>query len=89
MRATPLFWRRPPDRPGPKDAPFLDLSVRDGDWKPLCMCVGLSLQLYDLRRDVGQSKNLAALHPDRVATMTKVLRTGHTRMPGDTPQPPR
>ena len=30
-RTKPLFWIRPPDRPGPANDPFPDLSVRDGD----------------------------------------------------------
>ena len=42
IRTAPIFWRRPPDRPGPKQNPFPDLSMRQGDWKLLCMFDGSS-----------------------------------------------
>ncbi|MFK8110810.1 MAG: arylsulfatase [Rubripirellula sp.] len=66
-------------------------AVRDGDWKLcLCPGSGgwshprpgradLSalprFQLYDLANDPGETNNLEAEHPDRVAKMKKMLRT--------------
>jgi arylsulfatase A-like enzyme len=32
-RRKPIFWRRPPDRPGTKQQPNPDLAARDGKWK--------------------------------------------------------
>ena len=53
VRFRPLFWIRPPDRPGPANDPFPDLSVRDGDWKLLINEDGSKPQLYDLPKDIG------------------------------------
>ncbi|MDQ2688355.1 MAG: sulfatase-like hydrolase/transferase, partial [Armatimonadota bacterium] len=53
-RTKPLFWIRPPDRPGPADHPKVrwpDLAVREGDWK-LCLWEdGTHPQLYNLATD--------------------------------------
>src|SRR4029079_9921834 len=85
--APPLFWRRPPDRPGTKEAPFPDLAMRDGDWKLLCMTDGSAPELYDLATDPGEAHNLAGEHPDRVAAMTKRLLDWNATMPKDHPEP--
>jgi arylsulfatase A-like enzyme len=71
VRATPLFWLRPPDRPGPAGDPFPDLAVREGDWKLLVNEDGGSPQLYDLSRDPGEATNLAARKPDVVERLKK------------------
>jgi arylsulfatase A len=63
-------------------------AIRDGQWK-LCLCPGSGgwspprpqddtsdlpdVQLYDLAADPGETTNLAATHPDRVAAMTAML----------------
>jgi uncharacterized sulfatase len=59
VRTKPLFWIRPPDRPGPKGDKWPDLAVRIGDWKLLVMEDGSGSQLYDVSRDPGESHNLA------------------------------
>jgi uncharacterized sulfatase len=65
-RKQPLFWNRPPDRPGPEQDRWPDLAVREGDWKLLVMSDGSRPQLYDLRQDPRETRNLAAQHPHRV-----------------------
>jgi arylsulfatase A-like enzyme len=92
IRQTPIFWRRPTDRPGTAADPFPDLSMRDGDWKFLCMLDGSSPQLYDLKSDIGEKKNLAAREPDRVKKMTAAALAWNATMPVnklDKPRPPQ
>lgn len=60
VREKPLFWLRPPDRPGREDAPWPDLAVREGDWKLLVMENGSTPQLYNLAADPGEANNLAS-----------------------------
>ncbi len=66
-------------------------AIRDGEWKlALCPgsggwspprpgkddTTGLpDFQLYNLKSDPGETKNLVAQHPDRVATMKAALET--------------
>jgi arylsulfatase A-like enzyme len=54
-----MFWR------------FIDQwAVRSGDWK-LVLAHGGSQrpELYDLAADIGEQKDLAATHPERVAEL--------------------
>jgi arylsulfatase A-like enzyme len=69
----PLFWSRPPDRPGDKSEPWPDLAVRDGDLKLLAMQNGSRAQLYDLANDPGETHNLAAEKPDALHQLTRKL----------------
>ena len=53
-------------------------SVRQGDWKLICYFHDGSQQenryeLYNLRDDLGESKNLAATQPSRVKALTTLL----------------
>jgi len=73
-RQSPIFWRRPPDRPGPDNARWPDLAMRSGDWKFLMQCDGSTPQLYDLKSDPSERRNRAAEHPDLIETFRKQLR---------------
>jgi uncharacterized sulfatase len=72
-RTKPLFWNRPPDRPGEKGEKWPDLSVRDGDYKLLLMEDGSGVQLYDLAKDPAETRNLASQKPEVVQRLTKGL----------------
>ena len=63
-RRQALFWKRPPDRPGPPGGRFPDLAVREGKWKLLTRHDGAEPQLYDLDSDPQESKNLTAEQPE-------------------------
>lgn len=71
-RKAPLFWKRPPDRPGPAGNRFPDLAVRDGNWKLLVQDDGTDAHLYDLARDRGEESDVASRYPD-VAQRLKTL----------------
>jgi arylsulfatase A-like enzyme len=72
-RTKPLFWLRPPDRPGPANDPFPDLSVRDGNWKLLINEDGTKAQLYDLSEDIRETHNLASQKPEIVERLKKMV----------------
>ena len=89
-RQAPIFWRRPPDRPGfghgfDEDNP--DLAVREGKWKYLVNIDGSTPQLYDLPNDPSESKNLAAENPEIVARLGHALRAWNDEMPVDASDP--
>jgi arylsulfatase A-like enzyme len=73
LRTKPLFWLRPPDRPGPANEPFPDLAVREGDWKLLVYEDGSKPQLYDLSKDIGERMNLAGENLGVVERLRKMV----------------
>jgi len=72
-RDKPLFWIRPPDRPGDEKESWPDLAVRERDLKLLAQQDGSSPQLYDLAADPGEAHNLAAEKPEAVQRLTRKL----------------
>ncbi len=80
-RTKPLFWKRPPDRPGTPDEPLPDFAMRDGDWKFLMQQDGSQPQLYNLAKDVGETKNLAAQEPQVVQRLTKAILDWNQTLP--------
>lgn len=85
-RESPLFWRRPPDRPGSADNPLPDLAVRDGDWKLLCTYEGTKLRLFNLAEDPGETNNLAKEHSEKVENLRNLVLEWNASMPKDNPQ---
>jgi arylsulfatase A-like enzyme len=80
-RTKPLFWLRPPDRPGPAQDPFPDVAVRDGNWKLLINEDGSKPQLYDLANDMGEKHSLVAQHPDIVQRLKKMVLDWRATLP--------
>jgi len=72
-RTHPLFWKRPPDRPGPHNAPFPGFAVRAGNWKLLLNDDGTTPRLYNLYNDPGETDNLAAAQPELVVRLKKLI----------------
>lgn len=53
-------------------------AVRMGDWKGIRLKVGGSLELYNLKDDPAETRNVAADHPEVVAKMEAYLKTART-----------
>ena len=57
-------------------------AVRMGDWKGVRQNCFRNpdgpIELYNLADDVGETKNIAADHPERVARMAKIMQEQHT-----------
>lgn len=81
VRTKPLFWSRPPDRPGPARERFPDFSMRDGDWKLLQRADGTAVELYDLAKDASEKTNLATKEPARVEKMKAALTAWRATLP--------
>ena len=82
-RKAPLFFRRPPDRPGTKQEPLPDLAVRAGNWKLLCQYDGSGPELYDLAADRGETTNVAGANPGVVRDLIAAVLDWHRTMPPD------
>ena len=68
-------------------------AVRMGDWKAVRLTMDKPLELYDLGKDVGETNNVAAAHPEVVAKIEAYLKTARTdspkwplRLPTDKPE---
>jgi len=88
-RKAPMFWRRPPDRPGSEDDRLPDLGLRDEHWTFLMQFDGGSPQLYDLCEDVSEAKNLSDQHPELVEKYKKMLLGWNQTLPKDAGEPPQ
>ncbi|MCA8997555.1 MAG: family 43 glycosylhydrolase, partial [Planctomycetaceae bacterium] len=86
-RSAPIFWRRPPDRPGTKDEDNPDLAVRDGRWKYLVNYDGSDPQLYDLNQDPTESTNLTKQHPEVVSRLHEKVIDWNADLPQDAGNP--
>ncbi|MBN2505197.1 MAG: sulfatase [Verrucomicrobia bacterium] len=62
-------------------------AVRDGDWALVEYYDADACELYDLASDVGEARNLAAAHPDRVATLRAALAAWRTAVAAQTNAP--
>jgi len=53
-------------------------AIRMGKWKALRLKPGRKIELYDLNSDIAESKDLADEHPEIVAEVAEIFRTGRT-----------
>jgi arylsulfatase A len=53
-------------------------AIRMGKWKAIRLKPGRKIELYDLDNDIAESKDLADEHPEIVAKMAEIFRTGRT-----------
>lgn len=86
-RQAPLFFRRPPDRPGDSELPNPDLAVRDGKWKFLINYDGSDPQLFDIVADVSESKNLVGRFPEVVQRLKQAVFDWNASLPMDAGDP--
>jgi arylsulfatase A-like enzyme len=71
-RRAPLYWEWLSGVQGPQDGyQPPPLCVRDGDWKLFVDHLGKHAQLFDIPKDPGEQRDVAAQHPDVVKTLTE------------------
>jgi arylsulfatase A-like enzyme len=63
-----FFWHFPHNY---GQTPFS--SVRKGDWKLIYHHIDRKLELFNLKKDISEKKDLAASNPGKLKTMTKIL----------------
>jgi arylsulfatase A len=66
-----LYWERL------SGADKLTRAVRLGHWKGYQEAVGSPIELYDLKSDPAESRNIAAEHPDVTARIGKIMAEAH------------
>ncbi len=68
-----LYWESPGRR--------LQQAVRMGNWKAVRQGIEAPLELYDLERDPGETRDVAASHPEIVRRIEAYLREARTDSP--------
>jgi len=86
-RRAPIFFRRPPDRPGSKTEDNPDLAVRDDKWKFTVNYDGSRPQLFDLDADISESRDVAGKHPAVIARLKKAVFEWNAALPVDAGDP--
>jgi len=56
-------------------------GIRAGDWKAVRPQADEPLELYDLKTDLGEKKNVAGEHPEVVAQMERLMKGARTDAP--------
>lgn len=56
-------------------------AVRMGDWKGVCRPFWGEVELYDLKRDLGETHDVAARHPEVVARIRAAMKEAHVPSP--------
>ena len=79
-----LFWHYPHYHPGGA-TPYG--AIRDGDWRLVEFYEDDRVELYNLRDDVGEQKNLAAQEPSRTAAMRERLHAWRNEVGAQMPTP--
>lgn len=86
----PLFWHYPhySDQGGLPGG-----AVRDGDWKLIEWYEDNSVELYNLRDDPGENRNLASKFPEKASSLRQLLHDWRqsvgAKMPRTNPRPPK
>jgi len=70
MKREAIFWHFPHYRGG-GTLPYS--AIREGDWKLIEFLEDMSVELYNLKLDIGETKDLAATMPDKVNALRKKL----------------
>jgi arylsulfatase A-like enzyme len=56
-------------------------GVRMGDWKGVCRPFFGPVELYNIREDIGEERNVAAEHPKIVAKIQQIMKEAHVPSP--------
>jgi arylsulfatase A-like enzyme len=62
-------------------------AIRKGDWKLIHFFEGDRVELYDLRNDISESKDLSGEQPEKVAEMKQQLTAWRTSVKAQLPTP--
>jgi arylsulfatase A-like enzyme len=61
-------------------------AIRRGDWKLIEWLEDGSLELFDVARDIGETRELSRTHPERTATLHAELKAWRAQLGARLPQ---
>lgn len=84
LQRDAIYWHYPHYHPG-SATPYS--AVRSGDWKLIEFLEDHHLELYNMRRDLGEAENQAPYEPAKVAELKAKLDTWRTQVGAQMPVP--
>ena len=81
LRRDSLYWHLPHYHHATPAS-----AMRQGDWKLIELFEDGSLELYNLRADLGETTNLASKYPDRAKSMHAALKAWRKEVQAQLPQ---
>lgn len=82
-RVKPLYWQYDRAIGGANR-----VAIRDGDWKLLANADLSKFELYNLRADMSETRDLAAVETGRVAELSDKLKKLHAQVKAEAPEWP-
>ena len=82
LKREAIYWHYPHYHPG-SATPYS--AIRAGDWKLVEFFDDQHVELYNIRRDVGEADNVAAVEPDIAQKMQKQLHDWRTQVGAQLP----
>ena len=82
LKREAIYWHYPHYHPG-SATPYS--AIRAGDWKLIEFFEDQHVELYNLRRDVGEADNVAAAEPDIAQKMQQQLNDWRTQVGAQLP----
>jgi arylsulfatase A-like enzyme len=79
-----IYWHYPHYHPG-GSTPYG--AVRESDWKLIEFYEDMRVELYNLKDDLGESRNLAESMPERAASLREKLHSWRTATGAQMPSP--
>lgn len=75
----PLIWHYP-NKWQPEDGPGINYksAIRQGDWKLVYHMKSGKVELFNLKEDIGEAKDLSDQHPAKAAALSRLL-SSHLR----------
>jgi arylsulfatase A-like enzyme len=86
-RRGPVFWHYPHYYFFPKTTPTS--AVRDGEWKLIEFLEDRRVELYNLKDDIGESRDLSGSMPDKTDALRRMLHAWRTKVDAQMPTPNR
>ena len=80
-RTKPIFWKVPAGAPNPRSEKWAAFAMREGDWKLYTDAEGKRAELYNVVKDLAETKELGGQHPDLIARMTQALTAWKEALP--------
>ena len=80
----PIYWHFPHHR---NIEMTMGAAIREGDWKLIWQFDNDELSLYNLKNDIGESKDVSNIYPEKRKRLHEKLKNWQSNINAKMPQP--